>query len=75
MIWVMAIYTNQWTDPLLIQQRLKTAIFRRSERNSSVAQSVEQVAVNHWVGGSIPPWGAILRLAGFLGIVALVNFL
>lgn len=26
---------------------------------SSIAQSVEQVAVNHWVGGSSPSRGAI----------------
>ena len=29
--------------------------------SSSIAQSVEQVAVNHWVGGSSPSRGAIFQ--------------
>ena len=35
---------------------------------SSIAQSVEQVAVNHWVGGSNPSRGAILA-PSFLYII------
>ena len=31
--------------------------------SSSIAQSVEQVAVNHWVGGSSPSRGAIFQKA------------
>ena len=32
----------------------------KSDRYSPIAQSVEQVAVNHWVGGSSPSRGATL---------------
>lgn len=43
---------------------------------SSVAQQVEQVAVNHWVGGSSPSRGAILFLltAPFCSMVSKIVF-
>ena len=42
--------------------------------NSSVAQLVEQMTVNHWVAGSSPAWGAMLTVAQLveLQIVILV---
>ncbi len=44
--------------------------------HSPVAQSVEQVAVNHWVRGSSPCWGAkqIQNRALFQGVHVLLIY-
>ncbi len=43
---------------------------------SPVAQSVEQVAVNHWVGGSSPSRGAMkcLDFQAFIGLIFLIGY-
>lgn len=41
--------------------RLQVWVCYQDNVRSPIAQSVEQVAVNHWVGGSSPSRGAILN--------------